>query len=176
MASNFSSAQPTTQEDTELVTAEHDESVALSQKLGASGTGDKDVDTPIQPADQERCEVAVTQPKGTSSIESIPDRDAGGEMNILNPVQCSATGMEPEKLKERYGERITFWGGGVDTQRTLPFGTSAEVKREVIERCRIFSPGGGFVFTSIHNVQALTPLENVLAMLEGVREFNSAGR
>lgn len=96
-------------------------------------------------------------------------------IDILNPVQCSAAGMDPQRLKDKYGDRIVFWGGGVDTQRTLPFGTPAEVKAEVIERCGIFSSGGGFVFTAIHNVQALTPLENVLAMLDGVREFNGAG-
>jgi len=92
--------------------------------------------------------------------------------DILNPVQCSAAGMSPRHLKERYGGRIIFWGGGVDTQRTLPFGTPDEVRAEVLERCEIFSPGGGFVFNTIHNIQARTPVANILAMLEGVRIFN----
>ena len=96
--------------------------------------------------------------------------------DILNPVQCSATGMEPEHLKKAYGDRIVFWGGGVDTQQVLPFGAPAQVREQVLERCRIFSPGGGFVFTAIHNVQALTPTENVVAMLDAVKEFNAAGR
>ncbi|MGA2484865.1 MAG: uroporphyrinogen decarboxylase family protein [Roseiarcus sp.] len=96
--------------------------------------------------------------------------DAG--IDIVNPVQCSAKGMDPRMLKEKYRGRLVFWGGGVDTQRTLPFGTPAEVRAEVLERCEIFSPGGGFVFNAIHNVQANTPVENMVAMFEAVKEFN----
>jgi hypothetical protein len=92
--------------------------------------------------------------------------------DILNPVQCSATGMEPEKLKAEFGDHIVFWGGGVDTQKLLPFGTPAEVREQVLSRCEIFAPGGGFVFNSIHNVQAGTPVENIVAMLDAVHEFN----
>jgi len=92
--------------------------------------------------------------------------------DVINPVQCSAKGMDPKTLKERHGDRITFWGGGVNTQKTLPFGTPEEVRREVLERCEIFSPGGGFVFNAIHNVQALTPTENVVAMTDAVHAFN----
>ena len=92
--------------------------------------------------------------------------------DILNPVQCSATGMEPRHLKSEFGSAIVFWGGGVDTQKTLPFGTPEDVRREVLERCEIFASGGGFVFNTIHNVQAGTPVENVIAMLDAVREFN----
>lgn len=94
--------------------------------------------------------------------------------DILNPVQCSATGMDPAQLKSMYGDRLVFWGGGVDTQKTLPFGTPAEVREEVLRRCEIFAPGGGFVFNTIHNVQAGTPVENIVAMLEAVHEFNGA--
>lgn len=92
--------------------------------------------------------------------------------DILNPVQCSATGMAPEHLKATHGGRLTFWGGGVDTQKTLPFGTPEQVRAEVLERCRIFSKDGGFVFNSIHNIQAGTPTRNIVAMLDAVREFN----
>jgi len=92
--------------------------------------------------------------------------------DIINPVQCSAKGMDARLLKERHGDRITFWGGGVNTQKTLPFGTPDEVRREVLERCETFAPGGGFVFNAIHNVQALSPTANVVAMIEAVREFN----
>jgi hypothetical protein len=74
--------------------------------------------------------------------------------DILNPVQCSARGMAEELLKEKHGGRITFWGGGVNTQKTLPFGTPEEVRAEVTRRCEVFSPGGGFVFNTIHNIQA----------------------
>jgi len=99
----------------------------------------------------------------------IPDIiDAG--FDVLNPVQCSAGGMEPQGLKDDFGDRLTFWGGGVDTQKTLPFGTPEEVYDEVSERVRIFNDGGGFVFNSIHNVQAGTPVENVRAMLDALRD------
>jgi hypothetical protein len=99
----------------------------------------------------------------------IPDFIAAG-FDILNPVQCSAARMDAADLKREYGKDLTFWGGSVDTQRTLPFGTPDEVRREVRERIRTFGPGGGFVFNPIHNVQAQTPVENVLAMFETVRE------
>ncbi len=92
--------------------------------------------------------------------------------DIINPVQCSAAGMDPAHLKETYGRDLVFWGGGADTQRTLPFGTPEQVRAEVRERCRIFGRDGGFVFTAIHNVQARTPTDNVVAMLEAVHAFN----
>lgn len=91
--------------------------------------------------------------------------------DILNPVQCSAAGMDPAALKRRFGDRITFWGGGVDTQKTLPFGSPEEVRREVLERLEIFAKGGGFVFNAIHNIQARTPVANVLAMIDALNEF-----
>lgn len=91
------------------------------------------------------------------------------EFDILNPVQCSATGMDPRELKRKYGKQLTFWGGGVDTQKTLPFGTPEEVSRQVEERVRIFGEGGGFVFNTIHNIVARTPIENVLAMFETLK-------
>lgn len=92
--------------------------------------------------------------------------------DVLNPVQCSATGMDPQHLKSTYGDKIVFWGGGVDTQKTLPFGTPEEVSSEVLERCEIFSRDGGFVFNAIHNVQAGTPIQNIVAMLDAVQQFN----
>lgn len=91
--------------------------------------------------------------------------------DILNPVQCSAEGMVPQYLKNNFGERITFWGGGVDTQRALPFGTPEEVRESVRERMQTFAPGGGFVFNTIHNVQAQIPAENLVALYDAVREF-----
>jgi len=74
--------------------------------------------------------------------------------------------MNPQKLKKEFGSELTFWGGGIDTQKTLPFGTPDEVKKEVKERIDTFAPGGGFIFNSIHNIQALVPVENLMAMLE----------
>jgi len=99
----------------------------------------------------------------------LPDIVEAG-FDILNPVQCSAAGMDPRTLKEQFGERIAFWGGGVDTQKTLPFGTPDEVRREVRQRIEIFGRGGGFVFNTVHNVQAATPAENLLALYAAVRE------
>ena len=92
--------------------------------------------------------------------------------DILNPVQCSAVDMNLKVLKASFGDRITFWGGGVDTQKTLPFGTPEDVRREVCERIKILGPGGGFVLNTIHNIQALVPVENLLAMFETVRDFS----
>jgi uroporphyrinogen-III decarboxylase len=88
--------------------------------------------------------------------------------DILNPVQCSAKGMEPAGLVKKYGGRIIFWGGGVDTQYVLPFGKPEEVREQVKERVKIFSQSKGFVFNTIHNIQCGTPTENVLAMFEGL--------
>jgi uroporphyrinogen-III decarboxylase len=84
--------------------------------------------------------------------------------------------MDPRRLKETYGDRVVFWGGGVDTQHTLPFGTPEQVRTEVLERCEIFSRGGGYVFNAIHNVQARTPVANIVAMIEAVHEFNDESR
>ena len=90
--------------------------------------------------------------------------------DILNPLQCSAADMEPETLKDEFGDRIVLWGGGVDTQRTLPFGTPDEVYNEVRRRIEIFNDGGGFVFNTVHNIQANTPVENLLAMFRAIQD------
>ncbi|MHC5057802.1 MAG: uroporphyrinogen decarboxylase family protein [Planctomycetota bacterium] len=106
------------------------------------------------------------------AVGAFMERFIAAGFDILNPVQCSAAGMDPGELKERHGDRLVFWGGGVDTQRTLPFGSPAEVRAEVLDRCEVFSKDGGFVFNSVHNVQARTPVENVVAMIDAVKEFN----
>ncbi len=94
--------------------------------------------------------------------------------DILNPVQCSAAGMDPGHLKRTYGDRLVFWGGGIDTQKVLPFGRPEEVREQVLRRCEVFAEGGGFVFNAIHNLQAGTPVENIVAMVDAVAEFNGA--
>lgn len=96
--------------------------------------------------------------------------DAG--FDILNPVQWTATGMDPVLIKEKYGKDVTFWGGGINTQKTLPFGTPEEVREEALRHLEIFSKGGGYVFNTIHNLQAKVPVENVVALINAVKEFN----
>lgn len=104
----------------------------------------------------------------------IPDFiDAG--FDILNPVQCSAADMEAARLKREFGDKAVFWGGGVDTQKTMPFGTPEQVYREVRERIRVFNRGGGFVFNSVHNIQGNTPVENIEAMFKAVRDSREEG-
>ncbi len=105
---------------------------------------------------------------------SIPDligyiADAG--VDCLNPVQWGAAGMDREWMKETYGDRLTFWGGGINTQNTVPFGTEEDVRREAQECLDIFAPGGGCVVNPIHNIQADVPVENILALYETARDY-----
>ena len=100
----------------------------------------------------------------------IPDFIDSG-FDILNPVQTSAAGMDPRFLKSSFGDRLAFWGGGVDTQKTMPFGTPAEIREQVRERMEIFGAGGGFICNSIHNIQARVPAANLLAYFEAVRDY-----
>jgi uroporphyrinogen decarboxylase len=100
----------------------------------------------------------------------LPDLiDIGVE--IINPVQTSAAGMDPARLKREFGKDITFWGGGCDTQTVLPNGTPDEVEAHVRERLKIFSPGGGFVFNQIHNIMPNVPPQNIEAMYRAVRNY-----
>lgn len=92
-------------------------------------------------------------------------------VDILNPVQTSAAGMDPIALKEQFGDQLTFWGGSLDCQKTLPYGTVEEVIEEVRRHVETFAPGGGYVFASVHNVQANVPPENIVAMYDTAREY-----
>jgi len=100
--------------------------------------------------------------------------DAG--LDVLNPVQTTATNMEPEKLKKEFGKYITFWGGGCNTRDILPYKTPKEVKEDVKKRIEIFGNGGGFVFSQIHNIQADVPVENIIAMFEAAYEYGQYSR
>ena len=91
--------------------------------------------------------------------------------DIINPVQINATGMDPYFLKKTFGDRICFWGGGIDTQRVLQLGTPQQVKDQVRQLCDIFGVGGGFVFNTVHNIQANAPVENVIAMMDAICEL-----
>jgi uroporphyrinogen decarboxylase len=94
--------------------------------------------------------------------------DAG--CDILNPVQISARGMDPQRLKREFGEKLCFWGGGCDTQTVLPFGTPEEVYAHTCQNIETFASGSGFVFTQVHNIQAGVPAENILAMFQAVQD------
>ena len=106
------------------------------------------------------------------AVETLLPSIIEAGFDILNPVQCSAAGMEPEKLKKKYGGDIVFWGGGVDTQKTLMFGTPAAVREEVLRRSEVLGQGGGFIFNAVHNIQANVPLKNVVTMFESLKEIN----
>jgi hypothetical protein len=103
-----------------------------------------------------------------SNVAFLDDFAEAG-FDIFNPVQLSASGMEPKYLKNKYGDKFVFWGGGIDTQKILPFGNVEDVKKEVENNIRIFGKGGGFVFNTVHNIQARVPIENVIEMFETVK-------
>jgi len=105
-------------------------------------------------------------------VEYIPDLLDNG-VNILNPVQTSAPGMDPALLKQRFGRNLVFWGGGCDAQHTLPFGTPEQVREQVRRNMDIFKPSGGYVFNGIHNIQADVPPENIVALFDAAYEYGS---
>lgn len=105
------------------------------------------------------------------AISTLLDDFVEMGVDILNPVQLSASGMDAQMLKDKYGKKLVFWGGGVNTQETLPNGSLEEIEAEVKERLKIFSPGGGFVFATIHNIMGNVPAENIDRVYKTVREF-----
>jgi len=106
------------------------------------------------------------------AVETLLKDFIDSGFDIINPVQINAAGMDPESLKKKYGRDLVFWGGGIDTQKALPFGTPAEVREQVLRHCEIFNRDGGFVFNTVHNIQANVPVENIVAMFDAIREFN----
>jgi len=94
-------------------------------------------------------------------------------IDILNPVQISAANMDPIELKERWGQDLVFWGGGVDTQHVLSSATPEEVRQDVRKYVEAFKPGGGYVFNSVHNIQAGVPAQNIVAMFDAAYEYGS---
>jgi len=105
------------------------------------------------------------------AVEPLMSHFIESGFDIINPVQINASGMDPRKLKKEYGDKIVFWGGGVDTQGVFAFGTPAQVKEQVKNQCGILNNNGGFVFNTVHNIQANVPFENVVAMLEALNEL-----
>lgn len=106
------------------------------------------------------------------AVENFMPHFIEAGFDIINPVQVNAAGMDPKQLKEKYGKDLTFWGGGVDTQNTLPYGKPEEVREEVLRHCEIFAKDGGYVFNTVHNIQADVPIDNLVAMIESLKEFN----
>ena len=104
-----------------------------------------------------------------SVFQLIPDFIEAG-FDILNPVQCSAAEMDAGRLKREFGQDLVFWGGGIDTQKTMAFGTPEQVYEEARQRIDLFNQGGGFVFDSIHNLQGNTPFENLEALFNALRD------
>ena len=100
------------------------------------------------------------------SVERLIPHFIEAGIDILNPVQTSAANMDARRLKEKYGDRLVFWGGGCDTQQMLGKASPEQIRRHVQERLRILAPGGGYVFNQIHNIQADVPAENIEAMLD----------
>jgi len=105
-----------------------------------------------------------------SCVEYIPDLLDNG-IDILNPVQTSAAGMDPALLKQRYGRELVFWGGGCDAQHVLPSATPEQVREQVRRNMETFKPGGGYVFNSIHNIQGDVPPENIVALFDAAYEY-----
>ena len=93
--------------------------------------------------------------------------------DIINPVQINAAGMDPHFLKKEFGSRISFWGGGIDTQQVLQSGTPQDVKNQVRQLCEIFGAGGGFIFNTVHNLQANVPVENAIALMDAICEIRT---
>lgn len=107
------------------------------------------------------------------AVEPFLENFIKAGFDIINPVQINAAGMDPKNLKKKYGKRLVFWGGGVDTQKVLPFGTPSDVENQVLELCELFSKDGGFVFNTVHNIQANVPVENIAAIFKALDKFNS---
>ena len=105
------------------------------------------------------------------AVEPLMSHFIESGFDIINPVQINASGMDPRKLKEKYGDKLVFWGGGVDTQGAFAFGTPSQVKEQVKSQCDILNQNGGFVFNTVHNIQANVPFENVVAMLDALKEL-----
>src|SRR5450759_4906646 len=130
----------------------------------------------LKPLHKELCDFIHARTKAKIFMHScgairpvIPDFIEIG-IDIINPVQVSAAGMDSAQLKRDFGKDITFWGGGVDTQRVLGTGSPQQVRDEVKRRLDDFMPGGGFIFNTVHNIQGNVPPENLMAMWETVQD------
>jgi hypothetical protein len=105
------------------------------------------------------------------AVETFMSHFIEAGFDIINPVQINAAGMDPKILKKKYGDKLVFWGGGVDTQGVFAFGTPDQVKEQVKKQCDILNNNGGFVFNTVHNIQANVPFKNVIAMFDALKEL-----
>jgi uroporphyrinogen decarboxylase len=122
-------------------------------------------------------EIKTTAPKAFIFFHScgnvrpiIPDFIEMG-IDILNPVHITAKGMDPRQLKKDFGNDLTFWGGGIETQKVLPFSTPEQIRDHVKQNIDALAPGGGFVFNTIHNIQSEVPPEHIMAMWETLQKY-----
>ena len=131
----------------------------------------------VKPRQQQLCRFIRSRTKAKlwyhtcgNCREYIADLSDNG-IEILNPIQISATGMDPTRLKEGYGDKMVFWGGAIDAQHVLPVASPARIRDDVRRHLEIFRPGGGYVFNNCHNIQAGVPPENIVAMYDAAYEF-----
>ncbi|MCK9414151.1 MAG: hypothetical protein M0Q53_17760 [Prolixibacteraceae bacterium] len=156
--------------------------IRFGDDLGMSSGPFMDVDTYrylFKPRHKILCNYVKTHSKMHTYIHScgsisllMPDMIEAG-IEIFNPVQTNAYLMQPDFLKKEFGQQCTFWGGGIETVGTLNVGNPAQIRKQVLERLGIFSKRGGFVFNTVHNILPDVPPENIVAMFEAVKEFNS---
>ncbi len=106
------------------------------------------------------------------AVEPFMPKFIEAGFDIINPVQINAKGMDAAHLKKTYGKDLVFWGGGIDTQKSLPYSTPEKIREDVFRSCDIFAKDGGYVFNTVHNIQAGIPVENLVAMIDAVKEFN----
>lgn len=121
---------------------------------------------------KEKADIFLCLHSDGSVYDFIPDLIEIG-VDILNPLQISAAKMNPKKIKKEFGENLAFWGGGVNTQKVLPNGTPREVEAEVKKQIEILAPGGGYIFSAVHNIQPDVPVENIMAMIKAFEEVSS---
>ena len=155
--------------------------IRFGDDLGMSSGPFMDADTYrelFKPRHKILCDYVKSHSKMHTYIHScgsisllMPDMIEAG-IEIFNPVQTNAWNMAPDFLKKEFGQDCTFWGGGIETVGTLNVGTPEQIRKQVLERLEIFSPGGGFVFNTVHNILPDVPPENIVAMFDAVKEFN----
>jgi uroporphyrinogen decarboxylase len=156
--------------------------IRFGDDLGMSSGPFMDADTYrtlFKPRHKMLCDYVKTHSKMHTYIHScgsismlMPDMIEAG-IEIFNPVQTNSWNMAPDFLKKEFGQDCTFWGGGIETVGTLNVGTPQQIRDQVFERMEIFSKGGGFVFNTVHNILPDVPPENIVAMYDAVRDFNT---